>query len=41
MINCGGLVHILDFFDVPEQALVYVVDSHRPANLHNVFGDQV
>jgi hypothetical protein len=27
-----------DFFTLPEQTMVYIVDSHRPFNLDNLFG---
>jgi hypothetical protein len=41
MINCGGIVDLVDFFGLHdrENILVYVIDSHRPYNLGNVRPD--
>jgi cell division control protein 45 len=39
LINCGGIVDMADFFDLPEAATAYVVDSHRPYHLANVDAD--
>lgn len=36
LINCGGIVDLEDFFDLPEHTTVYVIDSHRPYHLANV-----
>ncbi|KAJ3403729.1 hypothetical protein HDV05_007660 [Chytridiales sp. JEL 0842] len=40
MINCGGFLDLDDFFSLPESCIVYVVDSHRPFNLDNLFGKE-
>ncbi|KAI9010687.1 CDC45 family [Hyaloraphidium curvatum] len=38
-INCGGMVDLKEFFSLPsERVRVYVIDSHRPLNLQNLFG---
>lgn len=34
------MVHLQEFLTLPEHTLVYVFDSHRPLNLHNMFGSQ-
>ncbi|KAJ3036486.1 hypothetical protein HDV00_002695 [Rhizophlyctis rosea] len=36
LINCGGLVDITEYLSINEQMTIYVADSHRPANLHNL-----
>jgi cell division control protein 45 len=36
LINCGGIVDLLDFFSLPPHTNVYVLDSHRPYHLANV-----
>jgi len=38
MVNCGGLVDLDEFFSLPEDANLWVIDAHRPLNLHNLFG---
>ncbi|KAJ3113710.1 hypothetical protein HDU96_003039 [Phlyctochytrium bullatum] len=38
MLNCGGILDLEEFFDLGEQAAVYVIDSHRPLHLRNLFG---
>ncbi|RUS21570.1 CDC45-like protein-domain-containing protein [Endogone sp. FLAS-F59071] len=38
MLNCGGLVDLSEFFTLSPEVTLYVIDSHRPHNLHNVFG---
>ena len=42
MINCGGLVNVQDFLTLSPSMHVYIMDSHRPINLQNIFAaDQV
>ncbi|KAJ3300294.1 hypothetical protein HDU76_006125, partial [Blyttiomyces sp. JEL0837] len=40
MINCGGLVDVVEYFDLPEEVLVFIVDSHRPLNLANLYKNE-
>ncbi|TPX34055.1 hypothetical protein SmJEL517_g03210 [Synchytrium microbalum] len=37
MLNCGGLVDVNEFFTLSDSTMVYLVDSHRPINLSNLF----
>lgn len=39
MINCGGTVDLVDFLELDESRIVYVLDSHRPFDLMNVQDD--
>lgn len=40
MLNCGGIVDLSDIFpDVSSAVTFYVVDSHRPLNLENVYSE--
>ncbi|TPX39767.1 hypothetical protein SeMB42_g06256 [Synchytrium endobioticum] len=39
LLNCGGLVDLSEFFTLSDYAIVYLVDSHRPINLQNLFGN--
>jgi hypothetical protein len=32
------MVNLEEFLTLPEGCMVYVFDSHRPLNLHNLFG---
>ena len=42
LLDCGGAVDIGEFFQLSEQMSVYVVDSHRPFHLNNLYkNDQV
>ncbi|KAJ3211251.1 hypothetical protein HDU67_004647 [Dinochytrium kinnereticum] len=38
LLNCGGILDLESFFPLTDQMSVYVVDSHRPINLRNLFG---
>jgi cell division control protein 45 len=41
-INCGGVVDIGELLRLPKQVKIYVLDSHRPYHLANVYDeDQV
>ncbi|KAI8803183.1 CDC45 family [Cladochytrium replicatum] len=40
LLNCGGMIDLESFFGLSEDMTVYVADSHRPLNLHNIFGNQ-
>jgi cell division control protein 45 len=37
MINCGGMVDTTLFIDPPVNVTMYIIDSHRPLNLDNMF----
>lgn len=37
MLNAGGTIDLLEFLQPREDLTVYVLDSHRPLNLHNLF----
>jgi cell division control protein 45 len=39
MLNCGGVLDVGEFFNLNEDHKVYVVDSRRPVNLVNAFGN--
>ncbi|KAJ3189473.1 hypothetical protein HDU85_003104 [Gaertneriomyces sp. JEL0708] len=42
LLNCGGLVDLSEMLSLNDEMTVYVCDSHRPLNLHGLFGsDQV
>ncbi|KAJ2960378.1 hypothetical protein NQZ79_g4190 [Umbelopsis isabellina] len=42
MINCGGMVDASLYIDTPANVTMYIIDSHRPLNLDNLFsGTQV
>ncbi|KAI8870495.1 CDC45-like protein [Ramicandelaber brevisporus] len=41
-INCGGSIDLGQYFTLPSNVIMYVVDSHRPFNLYNLYAnDQV
>ncbi|KAJ1534589.1 hypothetical protein HK096_003707 [Nowakowskiella sp. JEL0078] len=41
-LNCGGMVDLSEYLTLTENMMVYIADSHRPINLHNLFGsDQI
>lgn len=37
LVNLGSLVDLAEYFAVPEQCRLHVIDSHRPCNLDNLF----
>ena len=41
LINCGGRLNLLDFLQ-PEtdEIKFYIIDSHRPLELDNVFNEE-
>lgn len=42
LINCGGNINILEFLQPEEDVIFYVIDSHRPLDLDNVYNqDQI
>lgn len=38
-INCGGTVNIVDLFEPADDAVFFIVDSHRPTHLDNIYSD--
>ncbi|XP_065663876.1 cell division control protein 45 homolog isoform X2 [Hydra vulgaris] len=41
LINCGGNIDLLAMLEAEEDTKFYVVDSHRPLDLNNVYRDQI
>jgi len=39
-INCGGAVDLTEFLSLSAHMTVYVMDSHRPIHLSNLYADQ-
>lgn len=37
MINCGGMVDTSLYIEPPQNVTMYIIDSHRPLNLDNLF----
>lgn len=37
MLNAGATIDLLDFLEIRTDINIYVMDSHRPYNLHNLF----
>lgn len=37
LLNLGSLVDLSEYFALPDQATLHVIDSHRPYNLDNLF----
>ena len=37
LINAGGMIDLSKFLDISTNTTVYVIDSHRPFNLKNLF----
>lgn len=40
LLNCGGVVDIQEHLTVQEETQVYILDSHRPLSLHNIYASQ-
>ncbi|KAJ3342740.1 hypothetical protein HDU93_001312 [Gonapodya sp. JEL0774] len=41
LVNCGALVEAADFFNLAHpDARIYIVDTHRPCNLKNLWGQE-
>jgi cell division control protein 45 len=40
LLNVGGMVQLSEYIDIDAETKVYILDSHRPLNLHNAFGPQ-
>lgn len=42
LLNCGGIIDVDDFFQLSEESVIIVVDSHRPFHLRNIHsGEEV
>ncbi|KAG5674134.1 hypothetical protein PVAND_004119 [Polypedilum vanderplanki] len=39
LINCGGCIDLLDFLAPEEDTIFFLVDSHRPLDLCNIYSD--
>lgn len=39
LINCGGTVNLIDLFEPEEDAVFFIIDSHRPTHLDNIYSD--
>ncbi|KAJ3068456.1 hypothetical protein HDU98_008378, partial [Podochytrium sp. JEL0797] len=37
MLNCGGGIDIAATLDIPSEATVYIIDSHRPLHLGSIY----
>ncbi len=41
MINCGGCVNLLEFLEPEDRgARFYIIDSHRPLELDNIYDQE-
>lgn len=40
MLNCGGNLDVLEFFENPENITFYIADTFRPLHLANVYADE-
>lgn len=39
-INCGGTVNLMDELDAEDDVIFFVLDSHRPTDLCNIYSGQ-
>lgn len=39
MINCGSTIDIVEILEPPEDIIFFVIDSHRPYDLCNVYSE--
>lgn len=37
MIDCGGTTELLELVSLSPEMIIYVLDSHRPYSLRNIF----
>ncbi|XP_026467961.1 cell division control protein 45 homolog isoform X2 [Ctenocephalides felis] len=37
LLNCGGSVDIVDLLQLPDDVIVYILDSHRPIDICNIY----
>jgi cell division control protein 45 len=39
LINCGGTINIVDLLEPEDDAIFFIIDSHRPTHLDNIYSD--
>uniref|UniRef100_T1IT13 Cell division control protein 45 homolog n=1 Tax=Strigamia maritima TaxID=126957 RepID=T1IT13_STRMM len=39
LINCGANINVLDYLDPTDDPIFYILDSHRPIDLYNVYNE--
>ncbi|KAK0080928.1 hypothetical protein PV325_013088 [Microctonus aethiopoides] len=39
MINCGGTIDIVELLEPPEDIIFFIIDSHRPYDLCNIYSE--
>lgn len=39
LINCGGTIDLVDVLEPDEDVVFFVIDSHRPLDLCNVYSN--
>ena len=39
MLNCGAVIDIGQLLRLPDSVKIYIIDSHRPYHLANVYDD--
>ncbi|CAG7837238.1 unnamed protein product [Allacma fusca] len=39
LVNCGGTIDVLALLDNPENVIIYIIDSHRPTHILNIYDD--
>lgn len=39
LIDCGGIVDLAEFLSLSVNLTVYLIDSHRPHSLMNIFNN--
>ena len=40
LINCGGCIDIVELLQPEEHIIFFIVDSHRPYDLCNIYSEQ-
>ncbi|GAB6030055.1 DNA replication initiation factor cdc45 [Chamberlinius hualienensis] len=41
LINCGGSVNLMEELNPDDDALIFIVDSHRPIDVFNIYSRQI
>ena len=39
LVNCGGTEDIMKLLDNPKDVVIYILDSHRPTHILNIYDD--
>ncbi|RZB40478.1 cell division control protein 45 -like [Asbolus verrucosus] len=39
LINCGGTINLVDLFEPEDDVIFFILDSHRPTHLDNIYSD--